>query len=542
MRWFASVLFGSSANALNRGARCKNQARIVGVQDGNEGPCSLMPYWKPKAMVSNWLSTNERKAKSSNVRLLLRLAILCLGVSTALVRSSDGQELARDDSRVTEELRALGAVTRLDDDGCVAYVRIPPQTIDAVLDRVKGLARIQGLNFAGARLRRDHIDIVAALPVTALYFDDTNLSNAMLEGLKRLPNVTALGLSRTQIDDAGLDHLSRWPAMQVLYLSGTRVSDVGLAKLRSLRNLQWLTLDGCYISDDGVSSFAEMHELELLHVNGTVVADAGVSRLGGLKNLRDLQIIGTGVSDATIERLRGANSRLRVTPSSMKASADERAAVVALARSGARFRVNDAGRVSELQLRGKHITDTTMKHVSALVDLEIVKLAHTSVSSRGLSSLDQLRKIRHVDLWYSPIDGEAFARSKAFGQLSIFRLYGTETSPASAQRIEKQLSSARQDAVFDFNRGAFAGVELETDASSCTVRSIVPGGAAFRAGLQAGDLIQKCDEKPVPDVQAFKLAVSDRDPGEEVTLSIIRSGEQLLQRLRLEEWPSHLIE
>jgi hypothetical protein len=75
----------------------------------------------------------------------------------------DGQEFAPDEARVTEELNALGAMMRLDDDGWVAHVRIPPQRIDAVFDCVKRLARLEGLNLAGARLDNDHIERVAAL-------------------------------------------------------------------------------------------------------------------------------------------------------------------------------------------------------------------------------------------------------------------------------------------------------------------------------------------------------------------------------------------
>ena len=78
--------------------------------------------------------------------------------------------------------------------------------------------------------------------------------------------------------------------------------------------------------------------------------------------------------------------------------------------------------------------------------------------------------------------------------------------------------------------------EIERDGGGIVVISLVPGGAAERAGLQAEDLIVGFDGVPVRIVEDIFSTLSRYQPGDEVTLTIIRDGaENELQLLLADE-------
>jgi S1-C subfamily serine protease len=58
------------------------------------------------------------------------------------------------------------------------------------------------------------------------------------------------------------------------------------------------------------------------------------------------------------------------------------------------------------------------------------------------------------------------------------------------------------------------------------VAAVVPGSAADQAGLQVGDRIVSLDGEPVPDGGRLRAQVIRRAPGDQVTLTIARDGEQ----------------
>lgn len=57
------------------------------------------------------------------------------------------------------------------------------------------------------------------------------------------------------------------------------------------------------------------------------------------------------------------------------------------------------------------------------------------------------------------------------------------------------------------------------------VTDVVRDGPAWNAGIRPGDVILTLDEEPVVDASEFFLAISQRAPGSEVALTVIREGQ-----------------
>ena len=58
-----------------------------------------------------------------------------------------------------------------------------------------------------------------------------------------------------------------------------------------------------------------------------------------------------------------------------------------------------------------------------------------------------------------------------------------------------------------------------------SVRDVTKGGPAWNAGIRQGDLIFKLDGEPVDDTNLFLLQISQREPGTQIELEVIRRKE-----------------
>ena len=84
----------------------------------------------------------------------------------------------------------------------------------------------------------------------------------------------------------------------------------------------------------------------------------------------------------------------------------------------------------------------------------------------------------------------------------------------------------------DINRSTADALDLPS-AEGVLVRNVEPGTPAEKAGLEMGDVITGFNGKKVRNGQELMIMVAAKDPGEEVTLDIVRKGKRLTKNLTL---------
>jgi putative serine protease PepD len=70
------------------------------------------------------------------------------------------------------------------------------------------------------------------------------------------------------------------------------------------------------------------------------------------------------------------------------------------------------------------------------------------------------------------------------------------------------------------------GARIASSSANNGTAPIVPDGPAERAGLEPGDVIVAIDGKPVADSSELIVAIRSRSPGETITLSVRRDGDE----------------
>jgi putative serine protease PepD len=69
--------------------------------------------------------------------------------------------------------------------------------------------------------------------------------------------------------------------------------------------------------------------------------------------------------------------------------------------------------------------------------------------------------------------------------------------------------------------------------------AVTSGGPADRAGLRPGDVVKSAGGTPTPDTQALAGVLAAADPGDQITLSVVRGAQELTVKLTLGELPGN---
>ncbi len=76
--------------------------------------------------------------------------------------------------------------------------------------------------------------------------------------------------------------------------------------------------------------------------------------------------------------------------------------------------------------------------------------------------------------------------------------------------------------------------DYSAEAEGVTLSGVRPGSAAERAGLRQGDVIVKFGDRSIRNIQDYTIALSERNPGDVVTIVVKRGGQEVTLTATLE--------
>ncbi|MGQ7297198.1 S1C family serine protease [Quadrisphaera sp. KR29] len=121
----------------------------------------------------------------------------------------------------------------------------------------------------------------------------------------------------------------------------------------------------------------------------------------------------------------------------------------------------------------------------------------------------------------STSDGSGQAGSIGLG----FAIPGNEVKRVATELIQTGTAEHARLGVSMTSESSIATVD-GTSRQAAEVAQVVSGGAAASAGIQQGDFITAVDDRPVTSAESLTAQVRSRAPGDTVTLTVVRGGQE----------------
>lgn len=153
----------------------------------------------------------------------------------------------------------------------------------------------------------------------------------------------------------------------------------------------------------------------------------------------------------------------------------------------------------------------------------------------GLKLLRYLDQVRYLSIHGAPLTDDAVPHLARLKHLDRLELYGTRISDAGIQKLKAALPALGDK--FDVRRGGLLGVKgNQLAAADCQFTEVWPNSAAFKAGLQPGDIVRKCDGKTIENFKQLLDQISTRNGGDKLKLEIERGEEKKDLEVTLGNW------
>jgi len=156
--------------------------------------------------------------------------------------------------------------------------------------------RLQAINASLMPLAQDNDQQRLSVINAADKFSDKELA----EIAPIAAHVVWVDLARSQITDAGISTLAKLPNLERLHLENTKIGDAGIAQLAGLQKLEYLNLYGTKVTDAGLAKLAGNKALKKVFVWQTAATQAGAkaleAKMPGL-------VVNVGLSEAEIAKL-----------------------------------------------------------------------------------------------------------------------------------------------------------------------------------------------------------------------------------------------
>ena len=216
--------------------------------------------------------------------------------------------------------------------------------------------------------------------------------------LQRFPELKVLNVSETEVGDAVMGVLSRLPSLEKLYLGKTRITLVGMAELPNAQGIEYLSLQGLQLGNEAAVHVAPLTSLKHLGLDFTKMDDGALEHLRGLKSLETLWLNGLHIKGPGLGHLEGLPllSKLIFANSAVG--------------DPAMSHLGKLRQVRQLGLDDTAVTDLGISHLAGLKSLEKLWLNRTVVGDGAIPALGKLTALKQLYLGGSRVTPEGLRR------------------------------------------------------------------------------------------------------------------------------------
>ncbi|NNJ27740.1 leucine-rich repeat domain-containing protein [Alienimonas chondri] len=261
---------------------------------------------------------------------------------------------------------------------------------DAAMDSVAKLPKLATLKLERSAVTDDGLSKLSAdQPIKALDLD-TGFSEAPAIIAEKFPDLRSLELDRSDVYGAeGFAPLGRLTELRTLSLQETYPTDEELAPtlddadaepvLSALTNLETLNLRQTGVTSKLMPVVGQLTNLKSLNLaEASGVREEGLKELAGLTKLEDLDLWATGATDATMQEVVANFENLKALSLQQTKVGDEGLAALA-----------DLKQLERLDLSETQITDESVAVLRGLPNLKSLTLKNTELTGEGVAELEE---------------------------------------------------------------------------------------------------------------------------------------------------------
>ena len=132
-----------------------------------------------------------------------------------------------------------------------------------------------------------------------------------------------------------------------------------------------------------------------------------------------------------------------------------------------------------------------------------------------------------------PVDEKGVEELARLPEINYLTLFGTGISKQKSDELE----SALQFSKVDIRTGSFLGLGGTEGVNGIRVRSVSPGSAAEKMGLQVDDILQSVNGQPVASINDLTEILRPIEPGAKIQIEYLSGSEAKKVEVTLGEWP-----
>jgi len=321
----------------------------------------------------------------------------------------------RPDDRCMQHIAALTGLKVLE----LRYTDITGRGIKAI----EGLESLERLTLPERIDNAGMVQVAKLKSLKGLYWNENRVTNRGLRHLIELTSLEELALGGDHIGNSGLVHVAKLPHLRYLMLWGKNFTDDGMVCLQNFPSLKILHLGGLRnITDAGLEHLSHISRLEIISFYWNEnITDRGMAHLKRLPALRKLKINRSKVTDEGLAHLKEVKSLEYL---GLPADGITDQGLAHLAQLG-NLRYLNVGCSSS----GSAITDAGLEHLSGLKALEELKIGGKGITSRGMSQITKLSRLRSLMLFGCPqLINDGLAKLMTLKALTTLNVYNADVT------------------------------------------------------------------------------------------------------------------